>query len=128
MTKIVLATLSMDEGDLEIRVSDVQEIDHVPDTVRKVIKDNIKGRKLTALGLPEVLYLGSDELKIHGAFRYGEIGFLEVEGDISVFDRDNGLVCITAYKPDKSYKELKEGKEQYIEDIKNKYPEGLKVE
>ena len=128
MSKIVLANMSMNEGDLEIRISDVQEIDHVPEIVKTVIKDNVKGRKLAKSGLPEVLYLGANEVRVVSAFRYGDIAFMEVEGDLSVFNEDSGVVCITAYKPDKTYEELKEGKTQYIEDLKKKYPNGVTVE
>jgi len=114
--------------DLQIKVTDIQRIDHVPTQVQELIRECIKGRRLNKSGLPSVQYLGAERVNVVGAFQYGDIAFLEIEGKWSNIIKENSFLAITAYRPDKSYEELVEGRQEYIEELKEKYPEGVTVE
>lgn len=128
MGKVVMATISVDEEEMEMTISDVQRIGHVPKVVKEIIKENIKGRRINKVsGLPSVEYLGPNRIMVIGAFTYGELSFLEIEGKWKNIEDGDPLTCITAYRPEKTYEELKDGKEKYKKEIKEKYPNGLKM-
>lgn len=127
MGKLVMATIDYDSDNLEILIKDIQRIERVPDKVVTFIKENFKGRRLNKNGLPSVMYLGEDRVVVVGAVIYGEIAFLDVEGKWKNINKEQGLVCITAYREGKTYKELEEGKEEYTKGIKEKYKDGITV-
>lgn len=123
---LCICELNIDEDTMELVVSDVAPITKVPEVIKNIVKDQFHNRVLRECGLPEVLYLGENEVRVVGAMKYGDLAFIEVEGDIK--DVENGLICITAYKEDATYEELREGKDEYIKEINNKYSEGCVVE
>ena len=128
MGKLVVATIEVDEEEMEMRISDIQRINHLPVGVQNLIKEHVKGRKLNSSGLPSVQYLGPNRTMVVGAFNYGDISFLEVEGKWKNIEEGDTLTCITAYRPNKTYEELVEGREDYKKEIKEKYPNGVTVE
>ena len=125
MGKLIMATMEMDG--IEITVTDIQNISKVPESVRNVIKENVTGRRLNKNGLPSVLYLGENGVRVIGAFKYGDIAFLDVEGRINDLVKSNGLVCIAAYRPEYNYEQLKDNKESYLKGLEEKYPNGLNI-
>lgn len=127
MGKLIMARIEINEEEMEMRISDIQRIERVPEAVKNVIRNNVQGRRRTKEGLPSVTYLGPNRTMVIGAFNYGEISFLEVEGRWKNIADGDELICITAYREDASYEELKEGKEEYISQLKKKYPKGMKV-
>ena len=75
MGKLVMAHLDVNEEELEVRISDIQRINRVPEVVLNVIKENIHGRIINKSGLPTVSYLGPNHCVVVGAFEYGEVAF-----------------------------------------------------
>lgn len=129
MSKLVMCSMEYDESTLEVLISDVQRINRVPENIREVIIENFHNRRLNKSGLPSVTYLGENRIKVIGAFKYGDIAFLEIEGKWSIIEKmdEEGFMVITAYRKGKSYEELKEGKEEYLEEEKEKYKDGVTV-
>lgn len=130
MGKLVMCSYEYDETSLEILISDVQRIKKVPENIKEVIKENWPNRRLTKSGLPSVLYLGEEQIRVVGAFKYGDVAFAEIEGKWSKIEQldQDGFMVITAYRENKTYEELKEGKREYLDSISDKMKNGVVVE
>ena len=127
MGKLAIAQIEVRPEDMEIRITDIQRIDHVPEAIKSCIKEKFVGRKVNKNGLPVVQYLGQDRVQIVGAFTYGDVSFIDIEGKWSNIVANDSFVLISAYKPDRTYEQLRDGREEYKKSLKEKYPNGLTV-
>lgn len=119
MGRLCMCTLDLNEENFEITLSDIQRIHRVPERVKKVARDYRCGKRLLPRsGLPSVLYMGPDRVNVIGAFIYGEIAFVEIEGKWSNIVKADSLLCIKPYRLDATYEELIDGEAKFIEEVK----------
>lgn len=112
MGKIAMACMEINEESMDIEIWDIQRIKSVPLTVQNFIQKYCRGKRLLKTsGLPSVQYLGSNGVQVIGAFKYGEIAFLEFEGKWSNIVKEESLICIQPSRPEKEYKEDEKSEE-----------------
>ena len=128
MGKLIMCHLEKDDENLSVKISEIQRIEKLPGAVSEVIKSNFVGYRLNKSGLPSCTYVGPNRILLVGAFSYGEVSFVEVEGKWKNIVDGDELHLIYPYRKDKTYSELREGVSEYIDEQKEKYPDGLKVE
>lgn len=110
--KLYLCELTEVDG-MSVSIHKPQEIQFVPELIQGLISEVFKDfRQLNDSGLPTVFFVGENEFKVIGWFKYGALGFIEC---IGTPPEKEDLMVIYPYK-EASYEELMDGKEDYIKE------------
>lgn len=115
MGKLCMCHLSVDPDSMEIVITDLQRIQKVPEPVLKIAYKYLNGKRiLPKSGLPAVQYIGENRVQVIGAFTYGEVSFIEIEGKWTEIIRqteEGSLLCLKPYLEPKKSKNKEESME-----------------